>query len=143
MRFALATALMLTLAGCSTVQPVPIASGDECVRCRRTIVEVRLAGEIVTTGSTALKFRTVTCMAKYLNEHPDGVKAVFVTDYTTGRMLSAVNARFVRATIDKATKERDYLAFRSLDAAIEAGAGTGATPVDWFKIRQLMEGTAN
>ena len=143
MRYLVCAAALLLATACSSVEPLPIRAGDTCERCRRTITDTRLAGEMITTTGLAVKFRTVECMAKYLQDHPERVRVVYVTDYPTGRMLIAGNAVFVRKTIDEATKERDYLAFRNLKDAIKAGSDAGFNPIDWLAVRQVVGAATN
>lgn len=128
----------LLLTACSSVTPVAIRAGDVCQSCGRTIVNVQLAGEALSPSGQPMKFRTVSCMAKYLTQHPDPTQVVFVTDYPTGRMVRAQNATFVRATIDQATRERDYYAFANVRNAIEFGQARETSPIDWFAIMQQI-----
>jgi hypothetical protein len=132
----LAAVLLVTLS-CSSIRPVPVSAGDICTRCGRSIDDVRLAGEVIDTGDTALKFKTAGCMAQYLKSHPEAVKAVFVTDYKTGRMIPAGKAVFVRATIDEVRGERDYLAFATMADAQPVAARNQSSVVDWIAVRQL------
>jgi len=125
----LVVGLFVVLA-CSSLRPVAITTNDVCENCKRMITQPKIAAEIMPPSGVALKFRTVSCMARYMNQHPtDG--GVFVTDYRTGRFLSAQSAVFVRAEIDDNTRERDFLAFGDVAAAVEFGKTKGSSPVDW------------
>jgi hypothetical protein len=123
-------------ASCSSFTPVAIRAGDVCRSCGRTITNVQVAAESIDPAGQALKFRTVGCMAKYLAQHQGPMNAVLVTDYSTGRMVRAQNAVFVRADIDEATHERDYYAFTNVRDAVEFGKAKEASPIDWFAIMQ-------
>jgi NosL protein len=140
-RLALSSVVGAVLLGgmaCTTVRPIPIAAGDVCSRCRRPIVETSLAGEVITANLYASKYRTPACMAQYLIEHPqEAVEAVYVTDYTTGRLFDAENAHFVKTEVDPFTHETDFAAFMSSSEAIAFGAPTGFRPVDWNGVKQF------
>ena len=142
---ALVAGLILSvIVGCSSVTPVTIRAGDVCESCRRSIDNVKIAAEIVPpAGHLPLKFRTVSCMARYLHEHTDTQGEVFVTDYATNRLIQARSAVFVKSEIDPNTKELDYYAFGDVRAAVEFGKKNGATATDWPAIRQRVSAGAN
>jgi hypothetical protein len=118
----------LTIA-CSAVVPAKINVGDQCFRCARNINETRLAGEQI--SGFVEKFRAPGCMAKYLVKNPDDRGTVFVTDYTTGKMVSPTGAFFVPVVLDEKTGESDYRAYSSKDAAAAAAAEARTHIVDW------------
>jgi hypothetical protein len=125
----LVVGLFIVLA-CSSLRPVAINTTDVCESCKRLIVNSKIAAEIVEPTGLPKKFRTVSCMARYTNQHPSQ-GGVFVTDYKTGRFVSAQSAVFVKAEIDENTRERDYLAFTDVAAAVEFAKAKGSSPVDW------------
>jgi hypothetical protein len=116
---------------CSSVAPVRIAAGDQCFRCRRTIVNERVATETIDANGFVSKFRGAGCMAKYLVAHPDERAVIFVTDYTSGKMTAPQNASYVPVLVDRDTGESDYRAFRSQADAGATGAEMHATPLTW------------
>ena len=120
----------LVLLSCSAIAPVKINAGDQCFRCRRTIVDTRLAAEKIEGGFVST-YRAPGCMAKYLVAHPDETGRAFVTDYATGKMISPDHAVFVRVVMDRHTMERDYRAYKLRADADTAAAELGTTPVDW------------
>ena len=66
MRTAVPLVVVLLLAGaCSSVPPVAIRAGDICEGCRRQIQDTKIAAEIVDARGLAMKFRTVSCMARF------------------------------------------------------------------------------
>jgi len=138
MRTAAAVVFVLgfALAACSSVTPVAISAGDLCHGCGRAITNVKIAAETIDTAGRALKFHAVGCMARYLTQHPEPPRGVFVTDFPSGRMIRAQNAVFVRALVDAETRERDYFAFADVRTAVEFGKEHSASPVDWFVIMQ-------
>jgi len=115
---------------CASIQPAAVQVGDRCLRCRRAIGDLRLAGETIDRLRAPHPFRTAGCMAKYVKVTPaQELTAVFVTDYRTGRMLEADQAWFVPTDLpvaDSKRTEADYLAFRS---RADADAARGNKPM--------------
>ena len=133
--------LFIVLA-CSSLRPVSIGSNDVCESCKRLIVNQKIAAELVEPSGLPKKFRTVSCMARYMNQHPsDGT--LFVADYRTGRFLSAQSAVFVKAQIDDSTRETTYLAFGEVAAAVEFGKEKGVSPVDWPSVVRQTTAAGN
>ena len=125
-------ALALAAASCTSFKPLPVQTGDVCFRCRRTIVEPKLAAEMIDSGGRAFKFRTAGCLATYLKQHPEETGTIFVTDYPTGRMLKASSATFVPTVlVDGFQKTREFVAFNRSADAQAAAQREGSTPVDW------------
>jgi hypothetical protein len=142
MRTAIALVVGLALAvvvACSSVKPVPIRVGDICEECSQPIENVKIAAEIVRpAGSLPLKFRTVSCMARYLQEHSDTPGTLFVTDYATGRLFEARLATFVKGQIDENTRAMDYYAFSDVKAAVAFGKKNDESSTDWPAILQVI-----
>jgi hypothetical protein len=117
MKMLYAAVIVATAAACSSIQPVAVQAGDLCLRCRRPMGDLRLAGELIDRMRAPFPFRTAGCMAKYVKAHADEPPtATFVTDYTTGRLMLADEAWFVPAVVGATEGKRgeaDYLAFRS------------------------------
>lgn len=130
----------IVAASCSTVAPVKVSAGDQCIRCRRTIQDTRLAGELVYKGGLVEKFRAPGCMAKYLAAYPATNAQVFVTDYTSGRFLKASEAVYVPVVMDRNTGEMDYRAYKVRADADVASRELQAAPVDWNAILQKARG---
>ncbi len=143
----LVAGLFLAVAlGCSSATPVAIRTGDICEQCRRAIADTKIASEIAPpAGSLALKFDRVTCMARYLAQHAETPGAVLVTDYTTGRLIQARSAVFVKGEIDPNTKARDYFAFGDVKEAVAFNqkSGGGGVVVDWPAIRSQVAAAAD
>ncbi len=130
---------LAVMVGCSSVTPVPIRAGDVCEECSQPIQNVQIAAEIVPpAGNLALKFRTVSCVARYLHEHGDTPGTVFVTDYKTGRLIEARLAVFVKGQIDENTKALDYYAFGDVKSAVAFAKKNGENVTDWPAIRQVV-----
>jgi hypothetical protein len=136
----LLVAAALAAAACTTVAPVKVTAGDQCIRCRRTIQDVRLAGELVYKGGLVEKFRAPGCMAKYLATYPATEATMFVTDYASGTFVNASEAIYVPIVLDSNTGETDYRAYRLRADADAASRELHATPVDWDTVRQKARG---
>jgi hypothetical protein len=138
-----ATALVVLLAtGCSSPPPAPIAVGDLCTRCSRTIRLTRLAGEFVDSEGRAFKFRTAECMAKYLAEKKPDAKVVYVTDYATGRLVKAHAVTFVPSMIvDGKDRSIEYVAYYNNQAARAAAEREKTAPVEWDKLLETARTT--
>jgi hypothetical protein len=126
--------VLVVWAGCSSVSPVAVRTGDICEGCKRPILNVKIAAEIVPPNGMALKFRTVSCMVRYLGRYPDGATTPFVTDYQSGRLIRPQSAVFVRSEIDDNTKELDYYAFSDVPSAVAFGKKSGGSATDWPSI---------
>ena len=120
----------IVVLSCSSIAPVKINAGDECFRCRRTVVDTRLAAEKIEGGFVST-YRAPGCMAKYLVNHPDETGRIFVTDYATGKMINPTKAVFVPVVMDRKTMEGDYRAYKLRADADAAAREIGTTPVDW------------
>lgn len=125
-------ALAIAAASCSSVKTAPVQVGDVCFRCRRTVVDPKIAAEIVDAGGRAFKFRSAGCLATYLREHPADTGAIFVTDFTTGRMLPAKDAIFVPTMYGQGNdRTREFVAYRASADASEAAAKEQSSTLDW------------
>ena len=123
-----AALLGVTLMACASVQPAKVEAGDRCLRCRRPIQDLRLAGEIIDNMRAPFPFRSPACMAKYIKANKDlQLTAIFVTDFRTGKMIPASDAWFVPTSVtseDGRSAEADYYAFRTRSEAREFKADT-------------------
>ncbi|HEY3382016.1 MAG TPA: nitrous oxide reductase accessory protein NosL [Vicinamibacterales bacterium] len=129
---------LFLLVACASVQPVAIRVGDVCDGCRRPITNAKIAAELVPPSGLPLKFRTVTCMARYIKEHQVSASEVFVTDYGSGRLIHVRSAVFVKSEIDDRTKELDYYAFGDVASAVAFGKKSGGSATDWPGILQRI-----
>src|SRR5262245_16297754 len=123
--------LALAAASCSSHAPVKIAAGDQCFRCRRYISNERVGAETIDSNLFVSKFRGPGCLAKYLVAHPDDASTVYVTDYTTGKMIAPDAAMYVTDVVDRKTGETDYRAYRIKAGADAYAAEAQTTPIGW------------
>ena len=131
-------ALVLVLSACNSVTPVPLRGGEVCYRCRRLILDTRVAAQ--TVGTLATNFKTAGCLAKYLAVHPEETNEAFVTDYESGKLIRASSATFV-PTVDPASGERDVVAYRS-EAAAAATVRQGST-LTWDEVLEQARGAGS
>jgi hypothetical protein len=132
--------LLSAVVACSSAGPVAIRAGDIGAETRQPIGDVKLAAEIVPPGGgPALKFRSVSHMAHYLEDHADTPGTMFVTDYPTGHLIPVETAVFVKGQVDGGSKELDYFAFGQVKAAVAFGEKTGEAATDWPSIRERAE----
>lgn len=122
----------LVLGACSSIAPVPIKAGDVCYRCRRVIVEPRLAAQAIDGGMVS-NFRSTACLAKYLTDHPQDKSVLFATDYASGRMFPISEAFFV-PTLDRNNGEKDYIAFSTRAGADAEAFSRKASWVRWATV---------
>lgn len=127
-------ALAVAAASCSTFAPVKVSAGDQCFRCRRIILDTRLAGEVINPNGFVSKFRAPGCMAKYLAAHPQETGAVYVTDYSTGKMINPESALFVPVLVNRDTGERDYRAYREQAEADAVAFEAHTLPYEWSAV---------
>ena len=117
MKMLYAAIIGLTTLACASIQPARVETGERCLRCRRPIQDLRLAGEIIDRMNAPFPFRTAGCLAKYVKANSDTqFNAIFVTDFRTGKMIPAASAWFVPTAItaaDGRSSEPDYYAFGS------------------------------
>jgi hypothetical protein len=121
----------LAVVSCTSVAPVKVSTGEQCFRCRRTIMDTRFAGETIDPNGFVSKFRAPGCMAKYLEAHPDERGTTFVTDYATGKMVNPDAALFVPVLIDPNSGEREYQAYLQKADAAAAAIREHTVPVAW------------
>ena len=122
--------LPLVVLSCSSIAPVKVNVGDQCFRCRRSITDTRVAGEMI-QGQMVTKYRGPGCLARYLRDHPDETGRILVTDFTTGKWIAPENAAYVPVLLDRNTGESDYRAFAKTADAAAAASEAKTTPVDW------------
>lgn len=138
MRYAFIAALGLLVTACSSPPPPQVQAGQVCFRCKRVITESKLGVQMITTSGQTDTFRTPGCLAKYLKDHSKEAKEIYVTDYSTGKMIPVSRATFVRAKIDQETGERDFFAFGNVTDAVNLARDVTGTVVDWSSVRSMV-----
>jgi hypothetical protein len=137
MKVLYAVVIGLTALACASVQPAKVEVGDRCLRCRRPVTDLRMAGELIDAMQAPFPFRTPGCLAKYVKDNAGTpFTALFVTDFKTGRMFAASDAWFVPTIVtspDGRTAEPDYYAFRTRSEAEGFKAGN-TTFLRWAQV---------
>jgi nitrous oxide reductase accessory protein NosL len=133
----------LLVTGCSSVSPLPITAADMCFNCRRPISDPSVAGEVITEARQALKFKSTACMVRWLKANPEAAstaRAIYVTDWTSGRMIRATSATFVPYVVVEGYKKTpDYIAFHAPVNAAAAAAEHKSTPIKWQQVLEKAE----
>jgi hypothetical protein len=126
------------LTACAPPRPVDVTLGEACERCRRPIIEERLAAEHVGDNGFAVKFRTIHCMSTWLVQHPTAREDfLFVANYARGGWVRAERASFVRVIVNPNTMERDFIAFSDPQLAAAAARENSSVVVGWEDVLEL------
>ena len=140
MRWVVPVVVGLVLVACSSLQPLPVRTGETCYGCRQVISEVKIATEIIDNQGHASKFDTVECLTRYVVDHPDEkINGIFVTDYKTGRMFAATHAYFVKGSVMPGGMRKNYVAFRGSDDAEAFAKAQDSTTVDWKAVLDALK----
>ena len=131
-KLALAAVLFVAAGACSSVSPRPIRAGELCFRCKRVIVDTRVAAQTI-DGGLASNFRSPGCVARYLAGHPSEQSVVFVTDYESSKLVPVASAVFVQ-TLNRDTGEVDFAAYTDQKAAAIEAAKRNTSPVAWAAV---------
>lgn len=86
--------------GCKPEGPVPVAIGEaSCSHCLMTVADERYATELITRTGKVHFFDSVECLAAfYLEQDPEDVESMWVTDFhTQNRLISVHEAFFLRS----------------------------------------------
>lgn len=139
---ALATVLVLSagLAACAPPpRPVDVVLGEACERCKRPIIDERIAAERIGANGFALKFRTIHCLSTWLGKREGADQGfVYVADFGKKEgWVRADRASFVRAIVNPNSMERDFIAFSDPARAAEAARKHNSAVVGWADVLHL------
>ncbi len=98
MKKSLWTLLVATFLTACTIEPKPIAFGEEfCHFCKMTIVDNQHAAQLVTDKGKVFNFDAIECMIHFYNENRQTEMAfIMVNDYLNpGKFIEAKNATFI------------------------------------------------
>ncbi|NNM04426.1 MAG: hypothetical protein HKO65_04930 [Gemmatimonadetes bacterium] len=110
--FILLTAMVPS--GCAPSGPVPISVGEDgCSQCLMTIADERYATELITKKGKLHFFDSVECLAAfYLDQDPEDVASLWVTDFhTQNRLIPVEEAFFLRSKDLKSPMGMNLTAF--------------------------------
>jgi len=121
----LAAAALVVLAACASGDPRPadVQAGTACSQCRMTVIDGKLASQLVAPGEEPRVFDDLGCLAAYLGAHPlpDGATIV-VADHSTGAWVAAGDAVYSRDPAI-ATPMNSHLVAHRDDASRASDAG--------------------
>ena len=131
-------ALSLAAAACrpGAVTPVSLQPGTACSNCRMTVVEPKLASQLVAPGEEPRFFDDIACLSAYLAAHPAGPSdRAYVADHATGAWVGAARAVYTR-TAALATPMNSHLAAHenagARDADVSVRGGVPLTAAEVF-----------
>ncbi|HYT67263.1 MAG TPA: nitrous oxide reductase accessory protein NosL [Vicinamibacterales bacterium] len=122
---AAALLLCLAAAGCSggAGSPLAVEPGTPCSQCRMTVLEPKLASQLLAPGEEPRFFDDLGCLAAYLSAHPAEAGATkYVADHATGQWIEASRAVYGRHEA-LATPMNSHLFAHATAAARAADAG--------------------
>ncbi len=131
MKWIIASACMLAIA-CAERSPAPVAvriGEDACASCRMTVVSIKTAAQIISSGDEPLIFDELGCLRTYLAAHPARAGArVFVADHRTGEWVDAAVAVFTKSALSTPMSSGllAHASSQSRDADPDAAGGTPA-----------------
>jgi copper chaperone NosL len=97
-RIAFAPIVLLVACGGGALAPASLQAGLACSHCRMTIVDPRLAAQIVAPGEEPRFFDDIGCLARHLADHPAAADArAYVADHVSGAWVPANDAVYSRA----------------------------------------------
>ena len=144
-RFILAAIACGLLGACASAGPEAVQAGTACSHCRMTVVDARLASQVVARGEEPRFFDDIGCLGAYLRDNSaDARWRVYVADHRTGEWVDANLAVYGRDAA-LATPMGSHLfahagaASRSSDASVHADRVL--TPADVFGAAGLPGGT--
>ena len=115
------------LTGCTgdALAPVALQSGTACANCRMTVLDAKLASQIVAPGEEPRFFDDLGCLAAYLRAHAgnhDGGRT-YVADHASGAWIPAERAVYSRDPSVATPMDSHLLAYRDDTARTADGAG--------------------
>ena len=111
-----------TLLGCGGGVRALVAGTDACEFCRMTISDVRYGAEVIARTGRVYTFDSIECAASWVASSPRAKDAngVWVADYSTGSLIRADSALFVKGGTLHSPMGRAITAF---------AAAVGRTPL--------------
>lgn len=132
----------LPLWGCGPREPVPIQVGEaSCSHCLMTVADERYATELITKKGKVHFFDSVECLAAfYLEQDPDDVASLWVTDFhTQARLIPVEEAFFLRSKDLRSPMGMNLTAFGDgiePEAVLNSFIGE---ILDWAQVLALVE----
>lgn len=129
--------------------PRPLAAGtDACDFCRMGVADVRYGAEVVARTGRVYTFDAVECAISWLSSSPqaEGARSIWVSDYSTGTLVDATSALFVKGGTLHSPMGRDITAFAStIDSTLLATTYGGEVlrwddVVAYIRVQGIPEG---
>ena len=120
--------------------PRPLVAGvDACDFCRMTVSDTRFGGEIQSRTGRLHTFDAVECLASFHLDAADRgeVKAAWVSDFETGRLVPVDSAVFLQDSRLKSPMGRNLVAFAP-EHAFRLTSSYGGRAITWDDVRVLL-----
>jgi len=86
---------LLVACAADELRPADLQPGTACAYCRMTLVDPKLASQIVAPGEEPRVFDDFGCLRAYIASHPQSERSlVFVADHSTGEWIPERDAVF-------------------------------------------------
>jgi copper chaperone NosL len=84
--------------GGGALGPVSLQPGTPCSHCRMTVLDQKLASQLLAPGEEPRFFDDLGCLTAYLAAHPPEPRArAFVADHVSGAWIDAARAAYSRS----------------------------------------------
>jgi copper chaperone NosL len=120
--------------------PRPLVAGvDACDFCRMTVSDIRFGGEIQSRTGRLHAFDAVECLASFHLDAADRdeVKAAWVSDFETGRLVPVDSAVFLQDSQLKSPMGRNLVAFAP-EHALRLTSSYDGRVITWEDVRALL-----
>jgi len=134
------TALVFTIASCST-KPEPFAIGkDDCYVCKMGVADLKFGGELITKKGKVYKFDDMGCMMNFLKsgslEENDIDKKLVMNYDQPNEFIDVQLASFLASPVLKSPMKSNIAGFNSKEAAEKIKNGNEGEIVNWEELLQ-------
>lgn len=139
MGLGLVASAMLVL-GCAS-GPRPLVAGtDACDYCRMGVADVRYGAEVVARTGRVYVFDAVECAASWVLTSPlaQDAKGIWVADFSTGNLVDARSALFVKGGSLHSPMGRSLTAFAPAVAPAALAKQYGGDVLHWDEVVAYM-----
>jgi copper chaperone NosL len=129
---------LAAMLGCGDgVRPL-VAASDACDFCRMIVSDIRFGAEVVARTGRVYTFDSIECVASWVGSSPlaSDAKGIFVADYSTGTLIPADSALYVRGGTVRSPMGREIAAFAAGvgKRQLEDGVGAGGEVLSWKEV---------
>ncbi|MEP7344926.1 MAG: nitrous oxide reductase accessory protein NosL, partial [Gemmatimonadaceae bacterium] len=115
-----------------------VAGTDACDFCRMTVSDVRFGAEVVARTGRVYTFDSIECVASWVGSSPlaSDPKGIWVADYSTGALIPADSALYVRGGTVRSPMGREIAAFAAGvgKKQLAEGFGVGGEVLNWTDV---------